>query len=627
MANSWGQSRDEVGEAVRFGPFAHGFTELLEGEDGMSVHQLMRPEAVERPCRNFCILGVTSITDPKDGREKLVLSNFAAGSVGNLIFIDTETGEGESIGLPGDSGAWALLPLENGKLLVGTCPGYAYLHSLDLRTRTWAEPLRDENEKYIWNLTLGSDGKVYGGTYPGCVLLRYDPDTHTLDNLGPVSDNPKDMYSRYVGSVPGHIVISGGLDTPFVTAYEIAAGKLRKFTSPGGFASLLEVNEDFVCIALDGAHTFYDSKTFRPIDDDASFRERLARTELALNDRVSVGVRRLAGGKLAGVRGQDYVLVADGERPELRKIPTVAPATHIHTVVSDGRGQIWGACGFGQTIFRYDPATGEYWNSSGVCDAGGEVYGMRFVGERLYLTAYAGGDHIVYDPGQPWNQLDNVNPKTLRSVAPDLIRPLSRSVTGPDGAVWTGWSAKYGVYGGGLSRIDPADDSVDSWHDPVPGQQIAEIAADGRYVYFTTSTGGNGLKAKEEHCHFVVFPPEGGPMHVFALEEGVVPTALATGGGKVWISAGNDIRVFDPNMLAFGPTVELGTRSSCMIALDAETIAVFGERELFHLDTRTGAAVGLSALPGAVKTATVTPAGELYFGYGVDLYRLAQAAE
>lgn len=62
--------------------------------------------------------------------------------------------------LPGDSGAWALLNLNNEKLLVGTCPDFGYLLCLELKTRTWAAPLKDPNETYIWKLAMGSDGNV-----------------------------------------------------------------------------------------------------------------------------------------------------------------------------------------------------------------------------------------------------------------------------------------------------------------------------------------------------------------------------------------------------------------------------------------------------------------------------------
>ena len=149
-----------------------------------------------QPCRNFCILGQVAVKDPADGREKLVLSNFSAGETGSLIFVDPETGEGEQIPLPGDSGAWALLPLEDGRLLVGTCEEHGYLHSLRMADRTWEPPLRLEGETYIWNLVLGSDGMVYGGTYPGCLLVRYDPVGRTLESAGRMSGDPGNLYCR-----------------------------------------------------------------------------------------------------------------------------------------------------------------------------------------------------------------------------------------------------------------------------------------------------------------------------------------------------------------------------------------------------------------------------------------------
>ena len=152
----------------------------------------MKIEKIVKPCRNFCFLGSELITDPRDGKEKFVLSTFA-GEGGSLVFIDTETGEGESISLPADSGAWALYNYNNERLLVGTCASYGYLHCLELKTRTWLKSLRCEGETYIWNLTMGSDGNIYGGTYPGCVLLRYDPRRHELVNLGK-ADNGKNLY-------------------------------------------------------------------------------------------------------------------------------------------------------------------------------------------------------------------------------------------------------------------------------------------------------------------------------------------------------------------------------------------------------------------------------------------------
>lgn len=108
---------------------------------------------------------------------------------------------------------------------------------------------------------------------------------------------------------------------------------------------------------------------------------------------------------------------------------------------------------------------------------------MRFVNDLLFLSAYSGGDHIVYDPSMPWDQMNNVNPKTLQSVGPDLIRPESKSIIGPDGNFWTGWAASYGVYGGGITRVNTTTYEVSVCHNPVPGQMVAGMDADDRFIY------------------------------------------------------------------------------------------------------------------------------------------------
>jgi hypothetical protein len=576
-------------------------------------------EAVAEPCRNFCILGVTSLIDPKDGREKLVLSNFAAGSTGNLVFIDVESGEGESVPLPGDSGAWALLMVGD-RLLVGTCPKFGYLHSLDLRTRTWAKPLRVDNELYIWNLTLGSDGMVYGGTYPGCVLVRYDPARHELVSLGRVSDNPKNMYSRRVyGGAPGYVIVTGGFDTPFLKAWHIETGECRDFGEPD--AAVREATDEFVCTEKDGKLRFYDPKTFEPIEDDGTLAGKLTVNEMTVDGRHFSGVR-LKDGRLAGVNGQQYFIADRSGALSLRPIPTPAPPTHIHSVVAAPDGKLWGASGFGQTIFSYDPKTGTYWNSMKVCNAGGEVYGMAFVGEELYLTAYAGGDHIVYRPADPWDQWNNVNPRTLRPVGPDLIRPLGRSVIGPDGGIWTGWSANYGVYGGGLSRIDPATKEVAVWRDPVPGQQVVSVTADDRYVYFTTNGGGNGLAMKDEPCHFAVWDCSGEIRHLhrFGRDEKVGRTLAA--GGRVFVRVNDALAVFDRDELAFAFSISLGQGCTCLLRYDDTTVYAFCETDLFRIDVAAGTAERVGTLPGAATSATVAPDGSVYFNtHGTTLYR------
>ncbi|GGD52450.1 WD40 repeat domain-containing protein [Paenibacillus nasutitermitis] len=587
-----------------------------------AIGSQMQYERLEEPCRNFNILGSTTIVDPKDGREKIVLSNFAAGAVGNVILMDSMTGEGESIQLPGDHGAWAILNVNNEKLLIGTCSKFGYLHSLDLKSRTWAEPLRDENESYIWNLTLGSDGMVYGGTYPGCSLLRYNPQKHTLENLGRMSDNPKNIYSRYVyGDVPGYILISGGFDAPFLASWNIETHRLKQFASLDTVGVVQQITSEYICVGSGKDNeklSFWDPNSFAPLDDSTFKDKRMASKGLMLKDD-----------RLLRVRGQDYYTFENEEdQPDYKRIPTSAPATEIHTITSDAEGTIWGACGFGQTIFYYKPEDKSYWNSSQITSSGGEVYGMSFHQNKLYMSAYAGGDHIVYDPSKPWDELNNVNPKTLNSVSPQLIRPTGRTVVGPDGGVWTGWSAKYGKYGGGLSRIDPSTEEVLSWYDPIANQQIAGLSADDTFIYFTTNGGASGLTYNQDvRCHFVVWSPEGRIVHKQPFPKDIVLRNVIAAGGRVLVNAGEHIQIFDPSQMAFVKNITIGEACSCMLETDHGYVLAFCKNHVYRIHCITGEFEPISDLPGSVGTAAITPDGTVYFAHATVLYRLVQAAE
>ena len=448
----------------------------------------MKIEKIVKPCRNFCFLGSELITDPRDGKEKFVLSTFA-GEGGSLVFIDTETGEGESISLPADSGAWALYNYNNERLLVGTCASYGYLHCLELKTRTWLKSLRCEGETYIWNLTMGSDGNIYGGTYPGCVLLRYDPRRHELVNLGK-ADNGKNLYSRYVfGDCGGKILVNCVFAESGVNCWDIDKEEFSKVFGDG--ETILRIKNNTIYTQRNNEKYFYDAGTFEPVDMPEEDEK-----PNPLLPGESGHIKALGDGRIIGIKGQEYFIIDHGTI-SYKRIPVSPPATEIFTVTGDGKGKIWGSSGFGQTIFSYDPDNGEAWNSLTVTDIGGEVYGMRFIDGLLYLSAYSGGDHVVYDPSKEWNQRGNVNPKTLESVSPKLIRPNGGSAVGPDGAFWTGWMAGYGAYGGGISRIDPATHEMTCWHDPVEGQAISSIEADERYIYFVTCGEANGLPYKE----------------------------------------------------------------------------------------------------------------------------------
>ena len=299
-------------------------------------------------------------------------------------------------------------------------------------------------------------------------------------------------------------------------------------------------------------------------------------------------------------------------------------------------GAIWGSCEFGQTIFRYNPQTGESENSCGVTNAGGEVYGMVPLDGKLYLSSYAGGDHIVYDPALPWDQHHNVNPKSLRSVAPQMIRPHAKSVLGPDGAVWTGWYASYGTFGGGLSRIDPATGRVSSWFDLIPGQAMEHLAAGAHFLYTVTSGSASGMDARDDCFYLLKIATDGSVTNRYQFPSGVYPRRLAVADGRICVilcdtsAMESRVELFDEQSLEPQGSFQIGAlqseseanRPTDLLVLDKERLLVFTMNEIAMFSLSDGRRLDSIPSPGHVQTCTRDENGLIWFASKRRLFTL-----
>ena len=577
------------------------------------------------PSRNFNFLAVISLIDPRDDREKIVISNFAGGGVGSLIFVDVATGATEVISFPRDEGAWAVL-LHEGRLIVGTCstagPGEGgAICALDLKTREWSEPLRRNDITYVWMLTLGSDGMVYGGTCPTGALIRCDPACTRMEDLGNPTGNLKNKYCREVhGTVPGFILVTGGFATAFLSAYKIATGEWITLAEADGthHFNIQEITEDCISVEHESELIRFDARTLQRLPGTGEKSPQGFR--MAIQPRLTT---RLRDGREAGVRGQEYFIgaVGGGDR-EFHALPVEPPVTAIRSLALDAGGNVWGSCGFGQTIFRYHPADGTFWNSQVVTERMGEAYGMVFVGGLLFMSCYAGGDHVVYDPAKPWDERGNINPRTLDSLFPQLQRPRAGSVLGPDGGIWTGWSAKYGCYGGGLSRIDPVSFKVTSWLNPVPGQQVMGISCDRQFLYFSTNSGGEGLPVRDEPGWFCIWHPVDGLVGKHPLAPGDAVGKLRAVGGFVLVMEGGGLQRFDGKAGKFTGKIELGAGAFNLVDLGDGKVAAMCGSTIKMVDYVEGVVEGSIELPGIATDAVVSPDGNILFASGTGLFEL-----
>ena len=151
-----------------------------------------------QPCHAKNILGYCMVADPQSQKDFLVLCNTNEATNIELLFIDFEDNTGEVYKAPAGQGSWALQELPGGKLAVGTYYDGKFL-LFDLKSRTFTQTVQVPGEEYLWRFAVGSDHRLYSGTYPHAVLAALNPDTMELETFP--NQVPPNMYLRYVLSL------------------------------------------------------------------------------------------------------------------------------------------------------------------------------------------------------------------------------------------------------------------------------------------------------------------------------------------------------------------------------------------------------------------------------------------
>ncbi|MCA9412415.1 MAG: hypothetical protein KC944_14460 [Candidatus Omnitrophica bacterium] len=480
-------------------------------------------------CRSKQVLAGLVSVDPSDGRERLWLTNDNEEKGCEILSIDFEKDTGEMFVAPAGAGAWGFLEIPGKRFVVSTFYDGTFM-TFDIAKKTFLNHKRLGDQTYVWSVAMGSDGRVYGGSYPGARLGAFDPDTGEVEDLGcPLEPN---MYLRMTASTPGRqILCSLGNNTPGHQVYDPqkktfqplpGLDRTATVSSPTVFENLFIASvsgkgvmawkgDELEPVSSERLPKLPDGATWYPVSGLCT-PDRLimqSGTKIYRLDRgeatpTFLFEKDLRGGILRGIsrdgivlgnRGQDYFLLRPPDYDlEIRPIPIEARGRSPLFLRSDPEGRIWGGPHFGQTLFYYDPDTDETVNTGAICDGGGEVYDVAFQNGKTYAVSYAGGDITVFDPGLPWDQWNLENPKPLANVRDEgFIRPLAGIDVGKDGFLYSGWMAKYGVYGGSLARTDPETGEQEVYENPLGPRALSALdTLDGR-VYLGTTLSANGL--------------------------------------------------------------------------------------------------------------------------------------
>lgn len=619
-------------------------------------------EHLGQPCRAKNVLAGRVVVDRADGRERLVLANMNEDTGAELIFIDFERDTGKVFRAPAGSGSWALNEVSRDRLVVGTFYDGRFM-VFDLRKMEFIQNVDFPGETYIWNLAMGSDGRIYGGTYNGGKLGALDLDTYAVEDCG--APAPPNLYLRYVSPMPdGRIVCHFFTEKPTTLIYDPAA---KQFTAPpkhlAGVVQCASWNGYLVA-----GSQICDGKTLDPVDppfqappkskgkwsiepyltteDTLFLRQGNAvyrcgkgqKSPTRIFDIDLRGGRILAGtsrGEVVGVRGQDYFVIKPGDTDlSLKPIPVESGPRPTMFLRVDGRGRIWGGPHFGQTLFWMDPATKEVTNTSTICDAGGEVYDVTFLNGKVYAASYAGGDIVCYDPDQPWDQWNRGNPKVIADVGEKgYIRPTAGIRVGPDGRLYSGWMIRYGKYGGAIAITDPATGSTELIEDPLGEQAIAGIAVGDGLIYAGTSLGANGLPNKpNESARFgiidikarnVIFEQVmdgASSVRVLACDPATKRVAVAVQGAMRLFDAAE--RRFMPDLAASAPPL---TCTSVPAPVEGRLYYASGSA-LVALDMASGSTSTVAEAPAKIHHVAIGPDGAIYIACWADIYAVTPGA-
>jgi len=618
-----------------------------------AAHAQTQVELLGQPCRAKNVLAARYVVDPS-GREWFVLTNMNETAGMELIFIDFRLNTGRAIRAPAGAGSWALLTVPGHRLIVGTFYDGKFM-VFDLQKMEFTHTADFPGESYIWNLAVGSDGRVYGGTYGGGKLGALDLNSYTVQDCG--APAPPNMYLRHVSALPdGRILCNFGMEKPTNLIYDPAIGKFepapptlqgvsRGVTWNGYFLagaqvldgkSLQPVSPPFPAPeagswAVDVHLT--DNETLFLRQGNAIYRYRPSATKpekiAEVDLRGGAIYAATPRGELLGVRGQDYFVIQPGDSTvNLKPIPVEPAPRPTFFLRLDEKNRLWGGPSFGQTLFWMDAQTGKTVNTGTVCNSGGEVYDVTFHDGKVYAVAYAGGDIIRYDPEAAWDQWNNVNPRVIASVGErGYIRPTAGVVLSPDGMVCSGWMAKYGVYGGAIALTDPATGKTDLIENPLGEQAVEGLAVDAKFLYVGTSLGANGLPNKVgEWARFGIIDRSTKEVvlrHEFEGASSVRSFWLDADTGRLAMAVAGRLHLFDTRSRTFVPvpTDALGVGSR--IAGLGDGKAYYGSgRAVIRVDMRTGKAEQVAELPANVSNVAVATDGTLYASCGADVYRI-----
>lgn len=407
-----------------------------------------------------------------DGRPSL-LASMGQNHTGFFVLdIDPATGQSRQFGANLNEAEFPVIAIRSrrtGVLWLGSA-WYGHLHRYDP-----AHPergLEDLGAIDPGNITFPTgiaempDGTLYIGGYPGCTLTRFDPATSQFTRLGKMDPVDKYLYplAGDDGTLAAQVKLTWfrmvainpqtGESRPIGPSLEAPTGKPERylfFKGVDGFLYLDSFAGAFQIRGMEaipvktlpaqmpGIHATYkhSDQVMRPLPDGSL---------VSFADAASFTHRRVR------------FTPPDGSRPPREiTLDWSGSGTNLWTLHLGPDNRLYGSSMLPEHLFSCQ-LDGSDMIDHGQCSvSGGEGYSMVNYDGKLAIASYPASRLSLYDPAQPYRfgTGPGANPLDIGRADDASTRPHAM-ITTPDGKLWIGSAADYGLWDGTLAWYDPA---------------------------------------------------------------------------------------------------------------------------------------------------------------------------
>lgn len=578
--------------------------------------QLMRePQLIGIPLSDVLLLGGAVAPGPSG---KQALWNASTGKPARLNAMDPTTGDLlVSAPLTGGDGAWAVTAAPSG-VYAGTY-GNAHLYRWKPGSGDVAEDLGlpAAGQTFIWALATDADGKIWGGTFPGGKVFRFDPDTGAFTDFGQAVAGQ--TYVRSIACAGGK-VYSGAYAAAHIAELDPVTRTFTQLPTPPGLGTITGKpvydlnaydNRLYARIGSDAPNPLYvfdlATRTWSdpipevhglsvcpPGEDGAVYffqRSELRRYDPATGANTGTGL--FLTGKVQNARSFGWAELGLPDYPGRSVVGTLwrgdmfryNPTTGAHAVLATkvrkepidiqalaagGRRTIYAGGFLNGGLSAVNTTTGTpSFHRFGQIEAI-----LRDSEGTVWIGQYPDARLFRYEPDQPWNSPEYspegppgtpANPHVVVTLKPEL-QARARCLAEADGKIAVGTVPDGNRLGGGLAVYDKASGAWTFTRNVVQDMSIIALTADDGVVYGGASIfGGLGTTPPTRTAGAVFAWDVAAARKLWELElvQGIASvSAVEVFAGVVWALAGHSLFAIDPD----GPTIlhrlELGTRSN-----------------------------------------------------------------